>query len=148
MLDWVTLEVRFLGAIDEDERASEKMAEAVRDVCFEMSLYLGEDNRHPNANGDGGGIGVYLALHLLTLLHLPPRLRASKPADNMGLLVVASGSRKVWGADLERRCSEIGVPFIRLPHGVQPPSFPLETFGLKWNAVARKFEMRGRARKR
>ncbi len=131
VLNWHTLEVRFLGAIDEEERIHEKMAEAAQDLGYEMAVYTGEDNRLPDKSGEGGRLGRYMALYVLTRIVLPPRLQRSPASYETHIKAMAARGQDAWGKDLEQRCCAAGVPFVCLRRGAPPPTFPFARFGIK-----------------
>jgi hypothetical protein len=137
-LDWRTLEVRFLGALDEGQRATEKQLQVYQDLCLEMVAYTQEDNRFPTKAGEDGVVGPYMALHLAARMNLPPRLRKPPP-----LPAVAASGQHVWGKDLERRCREANVPFVRWRRDRPLPSVPLSKLGITWDAETMTLTRRG-----
>lgn len=147
-LDWERLEVRFLGAIDEEGRAREVFLGVAQALAYEMAIYLGEDNCLPDKNGTGGRIGPYMGFYLVALACLPPRLRLPIEAYESHIYARAALGRKAWGEELERRCRAAGMPFIRLRRGVQLPTLSFERLGLKWGAVAARLKVKSRPSKR
>ncbi|WP_431285576.1 DUF5681 domain-containing protein [Humitalea sp. 24SJ18S-53] len=130
-LDVWSLEVRILGAHNEQGRATEKTAEALQDLGYEMMIYTDEDNCLPDKQGRGGQLGLYLALHLLGHFSLPPRLRRSGASYEKHLQAISAQGTKAWGDDLERRCSGAQVPFIRWPEKLKLPTIPLSKLRIK-----------------
>ncbi len=112
-LNHLTLDVKFLGAMDEEGRDAEKHALTLQRLGFEMAIYLDEDNCLPSETDPEGRIGIYFLLHQLGRLHLPPRLRIPLDTLEAEIMSLAWQGMKAWGDDLERRCAEGRVPFIR-----------------------------------
>lgn len=131
-LDPVRLEVRFLGAVDEVGRIAEKQALAFQRLGFEMSAYLGEDNCLPPGKGQEGRIGFYMAMYLAGRYSLPPRLQLSPEALEADIKPTMWLGMKAWGDDLERRCREGSVPFIRWRPGIRLPTRPMSKIGVRW----------------
>jgi hypothetical protein len=124
-LDWRTLEVRFLGALDEKERAAEEVMEVVQGLAYEMAIYTQEDTCLPSAPGEEGRIGVYMLLHTFSRALLPPRLRQPLDAYDEHIRSMFRRGRDIWGEDLKRRCREVGIPFIHWRRRPQVPTLPM-----------------------
>jgi hypothetical protein len=80
-----------------------------------------------------------MALHLFGLQHLPPRLRLSQE-----VLAAEVGARvwlgmKAWGDDLECRCREGNVPFVRAHPRLRLPTRPLSKLGIRWTPAMAAF---------
>jgi len=131
VLDAYRLEVRFLGAVDEDGRKAERIADRFYRLGFEMAAYLGEDNCLPTAEDKDGRIGLYMLLHLRGLTHLPPRLRVSPEALEAEILPRARLGMSAWGDDLKRRCLESGIPFVRWHAKLRLPTRPMSKLGIR-----------------
>lgn len=134
VLDWVSLDVRFLGAIDKEGRAAEKKAQLFQALAFELHVFTQEDFVAADEHGKGCQIGLFMALHIYFMRCLPPRLRVYTEIDAVEFLSRIRRGGTTWKEDLERRCREAGFPFIRLKRGVRLPIIPIEQFGLKWPA--------------
>jgi hypothetical protein len=139
-LDWARLEVQIIGAVDEAERARERKAETLRAVAYEMSFYVDEDNRLPSEGDTAGGVGIYMALYLLASTSLPARLRGM-PAEYDLIILASFRNRRSWGVDLERRCKEVRIPFLRPRKGVAAKVFPATKLGFKWDKGEVRFEL-------
>jgi len=120
VLDWVNLEVCFLGAADEEERIHEKRIELIRDLSFELSVYFDEDNQLPGKDDRDGRIGPFLLLHVAACRVLPPRLRALSDEFMNSIKARAVRGRCDWGRELERRCRVAGLPFPRHRKSAMP----------------------------
>lgn len=130
-LDWRTLDVRFLGAVDEEGRAAEKQLQAYQNLCLEMVVYTQEDNRLPTKADVAPTLGLYMALHLAARLKLPPRLQGSPPMPS-----IAAWGQDAWGKDLERRCREAKVPFVRWRPDLRLPRLPISKLNMTWPEAA------------
>lgn len=109
--NWERLEVRFLGAMDAEQRASERRIETIRDLSFEMSVYLGEDNRLPDARDPEGRLGLFMLMHLCAINILPPRLRRFPEGFHEQMQAHAALGLRHWGCNLQRRCRAAEFPF-------------------------------------
>lgn len=135
VVDWHRLEVRFLGAIDEDQREAEKQAQAYQRLGFEMSIYLDEDNCLPCPECPEGRIGPFMAMYLLGWSLLPPRLRLSGEQLETEILPPLAEDKPVpkallgeaaWGDDLKKRCEAANVPFVRWHKKLRIPTIPID----------------------
>ncbi len=131
-LNYLRLEVRFLGAMDEESKLAEQQAQAFYRLGFEMAAYLDEDNCMPSEAVPEGRIGIYMTLHLLGRQHLPPRLRVSLDALEAEILSTSWKGMKAWGDDLERRCAVGNVPFVRARPKLRLPTRPMSKLGIRW----------------
>ena len=136
------LEVTFVGATDPESRVREKKTEALQALAFEMSHYLGENEqtqRGRRGKLDGEcRIGGYMMLHLVARLSLPPRLRPPVDIDDEPIVQRAHLGRRAWGDDLERRCREANIPFVRWRRGVKRPTISLAEFRKRKEAAIAK----------
>ena len=139
-LDWARLEVYILGAVDEAGRISERKAEIMRAVAYEMAFYVGEDNRLPSESDVSGGVGLYMAIYLFASACLPPRLRALPEAYDLQIMASFRNPR-AWGAELKRRCKEARIPFLPPHKGVAARGFPATKLGFKWEDGEVSFEL-------
>lgn len=131
-LNYSRLEVTFLGAMDEEGLKAERQAQAFQRLGFEMTVYLGEDNCLPSATDPEGRIGIYMATHLLGRHRLPPRLRLTAEALEAEILPISGRGMLTWGDDLERRCAEGNVPFLRAHRSLRLPTRPMSRLGIRW----------------
>ncbi len=142
LFNFDTLEVTIVGATDPESRAREKKAEALQALAFEMSNYLAENEQTQfNRSGELDGehrIGLYMMLHVVARLSLPPRLRPPVDIDDAPIVQRALLGRRAWGDDLERRCREADIPFVRWRRGVQRPTISLAEFRKRKEAAMAK----------
>ena len=132
VLDWANLDVRFSGAMDEEGLEREKNALAFQDLGFEMSYYTEEENHPPGTDGEDGRLGLYMAIHLAGRLYLPPRLRTPMETLEQRVWSGFMQDRSAWGDDLQRRCKDTPVPFMRYHKRKKPPSMSCAEAGIEW----------------
>ena len=128
-LDWSTLQVRMLGAVDEEGLVREKRIQAYQDLGYEMAIYTGEDNCGPDAAGRGGRIGIYMAFYLMARQVLPPRLRRLPISYENHLTRMIALGRTAWGNYLDERCRAAEFAFVRWRRRLRLPTIPLEDLG-------------------
>ena len=141
VLNYHTLEVDFLGAIDEAGRARERKAEAILALAFEMSNYLeeGYQSGRTKDGDDDHQLGAFMLMHLLAGCNLPPRLRQFPTDDDIDAICRrANPGKMAWGDDLERRCRDLGVPFIRWHRGVRMRTIAHSRLMKKWASALTK----------
>jgi hypothetical protein len=125
VLDWETLEVRILGAVDEEGLARQRRIEARQDLAYEMYTFTEEALHMADEAGRYTRIGLYLLLYLSSNAALPPRLRRPPVAYEETFWSMMIRGKRAWGQDLERRCGEAEFPFIRPPPGRPPLMVPI-----------------------
>jgi len=131
-LNYQPLEVTFLGAMDAEGLKAEKQALAFQRLGFEMAAYLDEDNCLPSATDPERRIGICMAMHLFERHCLPPRLRLTGEALEAEILPISGRGMLAWGDDLERRCAEGNVPFLRAHRNLRLPTRPMSRLGVRW----------------
>ncbi len=139
VLDYHSLDVTFLGAMDEDGRAREKKTEAFQELAFEMSHYLDEGHQPGRKDDDDYQLGAFMLLHISARITLPPRLRQFPTDEDCDAIRErASRGKKAWGDDLERRCREAGIPFIRWRRNLRMRTISHTRLQKQWaNALAK-----------
>jgi hypothetical protein len=93
-----------------------------------MAIYTGEDNRGPDKEGKGARLGIYMALYVVALMILPPRLHQPIAAFEPDIMANWRRGRRAWGESLKRRCDIVEVPFSHGPSKALP--FPYEKLGI------------------
>ncbi len=130
-LEYETLNVQFLGPVDEETHAACCVVQELREVCWLMAMYHDNAFIAPSDPSDRGRMSIYMALCLGSAQLLPPRLQqilSMRDVDPAFILEQqASG-----GAELKRRCHAIGLPFWPRNRTVRLPMVPLKKLGLDW----------------
>lgn len=127
--DYSTLEVTFLGAMNEAEARQERLAKACLDLCFELMMFYDEcKNGIPTT--EEPVFGFYTLLFVVYVQALPPRLRTVSEEVGLQIVARASRSRRLYVNWLEARCKELEIPFLR--GRKTSPLIDLRKLGLKY----------------
>jgi hypothetical protein len=125
VLDWATLQVRIVGAVDDEGLALQRQIEVIQDLAYEMYLFTEEGLHMLDEAGRYSKIGIYMALYVYANAVLPPRLRRSPEAYDAHCRSMMVRGKHDWGRDLQRRCNEAEFPFIRTRRGCPPLMEPI-----------------------
>jgi hypothetical protein len=109
-LDYITLEVKFTGPVDEETQGRILRRKARSDLYFELMVFCGE-TKNPLPTQDAQIVGPYTLLYLIQLTTLPPRIRELSDEVFEAIEQRIRGRRDIWHGDLEQRCAELNVPF-------------------------------------
>lgn len=112
ILNWATLEVQFLGSLDDEGHALQKEIADALPLLLEMSIFLGEDNQSPGPANKAGRLGLFAAMFCVYASLLPPRLRAVPDRHYEQILQRRLSNPRGGEKYLQDQCRHFGVPFI------------------------------------
>ena len=111
IFDYETMTLKIVGPASEEEAALCATIRSTAMLCFELSVFYGEDNHFDALELGKSRIGYWLIHHIALLEKLPPRMRKITDHENAEL-TMRLGSRQRWERHLRTECRALGLPFI------------------------------------
>lgn len=133
VLNYATLAVKILGAVDEGELQRLEALAELRDFCRELSHYRSEQNFVVPGDDDATQLGTAMAASVILELILPPSLRSDPAAITQRLIERVILPRSHWTDSLDAQCDKLGLPRVgyRSPMKTSP-TYRLRDYGLSW----------------
>lgn len=110
ILDYRTLECKFVGPMDAEEAKQCAHRRDLADFIYEMMIYC--DELESGAPTDERPIiGLFLFTYISVAQTLPARLRKVSEETQRSIEFRLFGSPRRWNAFIEQRSKELGMPF-------------------------------------
>ena len=108
-LEYRTMEVGFLGPMDDKEAKACRLNRARLELFYELMFFFDEAKLGMPSN-ERPIYGRFTFLFAMLLPELPPRLRTIDDSVNDGTLKRAMGPRRIWIAYLNEQLKALGLP--------------------------------------
>ena len=129
--DHYKLEVKFLGAMDQQGRDAENVVAWALLYNYEMGLYWDIYGYGPTVeDGKIVGVNVFMAMYLVFSARLPPRLRKSEAELNLHVDEKLKHGLSAWSDDLAERSKAMRLAFLPWSRKTKIPILRLVDLGL------------------
>lgn len=133
ILKYATLEVDIVGPVNEEDLQHAKFKTDIRDLSYELSIYLNEGNKAVPGDDEASRVGTMMAIFIIFELNMPPSLKVDMDKLNQQVWKRARQGRRDWAKYLDQKCAELGLPCVgyRVVRK-ERKSYPLHYWDLGW----------------
>ncbi len=133
ILKYATLEVNIIGPADEEDLEHSQFKVAVRDLTYELSIYLNEDSQLVPGDEEATRIGAMMAVFMIFELHMPPSLKVNMDELHRQVRSRVCGPRREWADHLDEQCQKLGLPCVGYwSETKQARTYPMHFWGMSW----------------